>query len=81
MACASAKPPAEVNNQISRNAEKVGDVDLLEVGDQIIPQFHCLFHAMLFLMRRALISRRWSGPSVLILALASPSLSAAFVCH
>jgi hypothetical protein len=59
----------------------VGDVDFLEVGDQIIPQFHSLFHAMLFLIPRALISRRWSGPSVLNLASASPGLSAAFVCH
>ena len=46
MACASGKPPAEVNNQISRNAEKMRDADLLEGGDQIIPQFHSLFHAM-----------------------------------
>ena len=35
----------QIDDQISRNAEEMGNADLLEISDEVIPQFHLEFHA------------------------------------
>lgn len=34
----------EVNDQVARDAEKVGDADFFEIADEIIAQFHSRLH-------------------------------------
>jgi hypothetical protein len=34
----------QIDDQISRNAEEVGNADLLEIRDEVIAQFHLEFH-------------------------------------